>query len=90
MSSQRYAESRTVHEESRRSTDGFDSPYKSRVNVPIQHSTTNLSHNPNEQLVHERLRHHDTSIQWVNDQISGKEKFRVHINIEGFSQNEVC
>jgi len=49
-----------------------------------------LSHNPNEQLVHERLRHHDTSIQWVNDQISGKEKFRVHINIEGFSQNEVC
>jgi hypothetical protein len=89
MSSNRYSESRTIHEESRRDNDGYDVPFNQRVNVPIQHSTNSFSVNPNERSVQERIRRHDTTVQWVNDPISGSEKFRVTINIDGFNQNEV-
>ncbi|UJR31274.1 hypothetical protein I4U23_018774 [Adineta vaga] len=89
MSSQRYSESRTVHGETRRGGDLYDSPYSQRVTVPIQHSINSFTSTPNEQRVQDRIRHQDTTVQWVNDPVSGQEKFRVQINIEGFNQNEV-
>ncbi|CAF1426772.1 unnamed protein product [Adineta ricciae] len=89
MCSQRYSESRTIHEETRRGNDQFNAPFSQRVSVPIERSINSFNNTPNEQRVQERIRNHDTSVQWVNDPISGQEKFRVHINIEGFSQNEV-
>ena len=90
MCSQRYSESRTIHEETRRGNDQFNAPFSQRVSVPIERSINSFNSTPNEQRVQERIRNHDTSVQWVNDPISGQEKFRVHINIEGFNQNEVC
>jgi len=90
MSSGRYYETQTIHEENRRGTDGYNIPYNQRVNVPIQHSTTSFNNNINEQRIQERINRHDTTLQWVTDPISGKEKFRVNINIDGFNQNEVC
>ena len=92
MSTQRFSESRSVREESRRTNnDGYDLPFThARVSVPIQSSSANFESNPNQQRVQERLRLQDTTVQWVNDPISGMEKFRVTINIDGFNQNEVC
>ncbi|CAF0824717.1 unnamed protein product [Adineta steineri] len=93
MSSQRYSESRSYQEESRNSgginTNTHGSPYDQRVTVPIQHAVNGIGNNTSEQRVQERIRHNDTTVQWVNDPVTGKEKFRVNINIEGFSQNEV-
>ena len=31
----------------------------------------------------------ETTVQWINDSITGEEKFQMKINIEGFHQNEV-
>lgn len=91
MSNDRYSESRTYREETRRGTDPYDVPYSQRVTMPIQHSSTAFSGSGiNEQRLKDRIRSQDTSLQWVNDPISGKEKFRVNINIDGFNQNEVC
>jgi hypothetical protein len=90
MSSQRYSETQSFHEESRRGGDGYDVPFNQRVTVPIQHSTGDFSHNASEQRARERIHQKDTTLQWVNDPISGNEKFRVNINIDGFNQNEVC
>ncbi|CAF3000349.1 unnamed protein product [Rotaria sp. Silwood2] len=89
MSSQRFSESRTYHEENRGGNDGYSMPYTSRVSVPIQHSISNFNSPMDEQRVQERLRSQDTAVQWVNDPVSGAEKFRVTINIDGFNQNEV-
>jgi hypothetical protein len=90
MSSERYSETRTLREETRRGTDGYDIPYHQRVNVPIQQSTNNFNRNINDQQIQTRIHRHDTTLQWINDPITGNEKFRVNINIEGFNQNEVC
>jgi hypothetical protein len=91
MSSERYSETRTVREENRRSgTDAYDVPFHQRVTVPIQHSSNNFNSSINEQRLQERIRNQDSSLQWVNDPISGKEKFRITINIDGFNQSEVC
>jgi hypothetical protein len=90
MSSQRYSETQSFREESRRGNDGHNVPFNSGVSVPIQHSTSDFGNNNNEQRARERIRHQDTTLQWVNDPISGSEKFRVNINIDGFNQNEVC
>jgi hypothetical protein len=90
MSSERYSQSRTFHEENRQGTGGYGTLYNQGVHVPIQPSSSNFNSSINEQRLQERLRHQDTTLQWVNDPISGKEKFRVNINIDGFNQNEVC
>ncbi len=91
MSSERYSETRTFHDESRRGiTDPYNTSYNQRVSIPIQQSTSNFNSNINEQRVLDRIRQQDTTLQWVNDPISGKEKFRININIDGFNQNEVC
>jgi len=89
MSSQQYSETRTFHEENRRNNGTYDTPYNQRVSVPIQHSTNPFGSSLNEQRLQERIRHKDTTVQWVNDPVSGTEKFRVTINIDGFNQNEV-
>jgi len=89
MSSERYSESRSIREESRRGSDSFDSPYSQRVNMPIQHSSSSFGGSVDEQRVKDRIRSQDTRLQWVNDPSTGKEKFRVNINIDGFHQNEV-
>lgn len=86
MTSQRYSENRTVREETRRGIDSYDlPPMNSRVNLPVQYSTGNTGG----QSMPDRIRHRDTVVQWVNDPLSGAEKFRVTINIDGFNQNEV-
>ena len=91
MSSNRYSESRTVHEESRQNTDPYNTSYNQRVTMPIQQSSSSFSSSGvNEQRLKDRIRQQDTTLQWVNDPISGKEKFRININIDGFNQNEVC
>ncbi len=50
------------------------SPYQ-RIHVPIHCLSNNNSK--------------DTTVQWINDPISGNEIYRMKINIEGFHQNEV-
>jgi hypothetical protein len=90
MSSERYSETRTIREENRRGNDGYDVPFTQRVTVPIQQSTDSFSRNINEQRLQERINRKDTTLQWVSDPVTGTEKFRVNINIDGFSQNEVC
>ncbi|CAF0779430.1 unnamed protein product [Rotaria sordida] len=89
MSSQRYSESRTIQEQSRHGNDGYGVPYTSRVTVPIQHTISSYNDLGNERRVQDRLRTQDTTVQWVNDPISGRESFRVTVNIDGFNQNEV-
>lgn len=92
MSSNRYSESRTYQEESRKNTDPYNTSYNQRVTMPIQQSSSSFSSSSgvNEQQLKDRIRQQDTTLQWVNDPISGKEKFRININIDGFDQNEVC
>ncbi len=90
MSTQHYNESRTYREENRRSNDAFDAPFNRGAQMPIHSSLGGPPLNSNHQLVQDRIRHQETSLQWVNDPISGTEKFRVTINIDGFNQNEVC
>jgi len=92
MSSERYSETRTLREGTTRRgiSDAYDTPYHQRVSVPIQHSINSFDSNINEQRLKDRIRQQDTTLQWVNDPISGKEKFRININIDGFNQNEVC
>ena len=90
MSTERYSESRSYHEENRRSgNDAYDVPFHPRTTVPIQHTST-LNRSINDQRVQDRIRQSESSLQWVNDPVSGKEKFRININIDGFNQNEVC
>ncbi|CAF3575934.1 unnamed protein product [Rotaria sp. Silwood1] len=87
-----YSSSRTFHEESRRGNGGYGgygTPYTSQVTVPIQQSTSSFNSSLNEQRLQDRLRNQETTVQWVNDPISGQEKFRVTIDINGFDQNEV-
>jgi hypothetical protein len=90
MSSERYSQTRTFHEDSRRGIDGYDIPFNQRVTVPIEQSINSFNHNINEQQLKNRIQNPSTTLQWVNDPISGSEKFRVNINIDGFNQNEVC
>lgn len=94
MSSNRYSESRTYREESRQNTDPYSTPYSQRVTMPIQQSSSSFSSSGiggiNEQRLKDRIHLQDTALQWVSDPISGKEKLRVNINIDGFNQNEVC
>lgn len=91
MSSDRYSESRTYREESRKSTDPYNTSYNQRVTMPIQQSSSSFtSSGINDQPLKDRIRQQDTTLQWVNDPISGKEKFRININIDGFDRNEVC
>jgi len=54
--------------------------YNQRIHIPIHR----LSNNSNYEF-HSK----DTTIQWINDRITGDEKFQMKINIEGFNQNEV-
>jgi len=58
--------------------------YNQRIHVPIHR----LSNNSNYEF-HNQIHSKDTTIQWISDSISGGEKFRMKINIEGFNQNEV-
>jgi hypothetical protein len=89
MSSERYSETRSYRENRRNGNDSYDVPFHQRVTVPIQH-TSNLNRSVTDQRVQDRIHQQDSSLQWVNDPISGKEKFRININIDGFNQNEVC
>ena len=90
MASQRYSEIRTLHEENRHGNGGYDISYKPRLSVPIRHSTNDFNYSANEQGAQERIRHQETAVQWVSDPVSGRERFRVNVNIDGFHQNEVC
>lgn len=92
MTSERYSETRTFKEENRaNSTDNSRNqfPYDQRVNLPIQQTIHRFNQNTNEQRLQERLRHQETTLQWVNDPATGQERFRININIDGFNQNEV-
>ena len=84
MSTQRFAETRAFRDD-----NTYDVPFTQRTPLPIHSSVGGSSFNPNQQLAQDRIRHQDTSVQWVNDPVSGAEKFRVTINIDGFNQNEV-
>jgi hypothetical protein len=63
--------------------------FNQRLNIPIQHVSTNLHYDLNDQPVQNRIHHNNTTVQWINDPITNREKFRVTINIAGFNQDEV-
>ena len=84
MSTPRFTETRAFRDD-----NTYDVPFNSRTQVPIESSIGGLPFNPTQQLAHDRIRQQETSVQWVNDPVSGAEKFRVTINIDGFNQNEV-
>lgn len=92
MTSERYYETRTVREENRGNTvdnSRYQFPNDQRVNLPIQQTINRFNQSTNEQRLQERLRQQDTTVQWVNDSVTGREKFRVNINVDGFNRDEV-
>lgn len=92
MTSERYSETRTFREENRGNTvdnSRNQFPNDQRVNLPIQQTINRFNQSTNEQRLQERLRHQDTTVQWINDPVTGREKFRVNVNVDGFNRNEV-
>lgn len=89
MSTQRFSESRSYHEESRRNVGNNSNPRITSTTLPVLNTSIDFPRDIGEQRVQERLRHQDTSVRWLNDPSTGQEKFRVTINIEGFQQHEV-
>jgi hypothetical protein len=59
-------------------------PSNQRIHVPIRRLSNNSKYEFNNQISSK-----DTTLQWINDPITGVEKFQIQINIEGFNQNEV-
>jgi hypothetical protein len=55
-----------------------------RISVPIRR----LSNYSNYEF-NNRIHSKHTTVQWVNDSITGGEKYQMKINIEGFNRNEV-
>jgi hypothetical protein len=64
-------------------------PLNQRIDIPIKRLSNNTNSKFIEQYTQIPVYSKDTTVQWINDSISGREKFRMKINIEGFHQNEV-
>jgi hypothetical protein len=60
-----------------------------RIDIPIRRVSNNAHYEFNKQQTKNEIHSKDTTVQWIIDPISDKEKFRMKINIEGFNQNEV-
>jgi len=80
LSSHRYTKSPTVE---------YRTPVNERIDIPIKRLSNNTNSKFIEQYTQIPVYSKDTTVQWVNDSISDREKFRMKINIEGFHQNEV-
>lgn len=61
----------------------------SGVQLPISTLSEALPRDISGRPLQERLRNQDTTVRWINDSVTGQEKFQVTVNIDGFHQNEV-
>lgn len=61
----------------------------SGVQLPVSTLPQDLPRDINGRPLQERIRNQDTTVRWINDSITGQEKFQVTVNIDGFHQNEV-
>lgn len=64
-------------------------PFNRRFHVPIRPLLNHVTYQSYEQQPSNQIHSKDTTLQWVDDPITGGEKFRIRINIEGFNSNEV-
>ncbi|CAF1374276.1 unnamed protein product [Rotaria sp. Silwood1] len=70
-------------------TSEYNIPLNKRIDIPIRRSSNHPNSQFYEQNTQNQIHSKDTTLQWINDSITGNEKFRIRINIEGFNQNEV-
>ncbi|CAF1293236.1 unnamed protein product [Rotaria sordida] len=70
-------------------TFDYSIPLNKRIDIPIRRLPNSSNYQFNEQHTQNQIHSKETTQQWINDPITGNEKFRVRINIEGFNQNEV-
>ena len=86
MTTNRYTDSQLFSSYNDTNNGRFPS---SRVQLPVSTGAADAPRDISGRPLAERLRNQDTSVQWLNDPVTGREKFQVTINIDGFHPNEV-
>ncbi|UJR15385.1 hypothetical protein I4U23_002333 [Adineta vaga] len=74
---------------SHRHSRSWTSANQQRVDIPIQRVSNNIDSRYIPPYQINSIPTKDTTAQWIYDSATGREKFRIKINIEGFHKNDI-